>query len=59
MLLIWYTPPRAGAMPPNRYYQEYYRRKYDTIKDDELTLLLLWYQLNNIESYKEFDDGKD
>ena len=60
MLLVWYTPPRAGAKPtPAERYAEYYKRKYKQIRDDEVTLLLLWFEMNNIENYKEYQDGKD
>jgi len=50
MLLIWYSPPPgSGAYLTADQLAEYYRelpRERVTIVDDEETLLLLWWQLN-------------
>jgi hypothetical protein len=45
MLLVWYTPPRAGAQ---RHHANWLMRwrEYDNIRDDEEVLLLLWWAYN-------------
>lgn len=53
MLLVWYTPPAQGGYSVAQY-QQAVRRRNERIRDDEATLLLLWWQLN-----KEYDNGKD
>lgn len=53
MLLVLYTPPAQGGYSVAQY-QQAVRRRNERIRDDEATLLLLWWQLN-----KEFDNGKD
>jgi len=51
MLLIWYTPPRAGAQ---QVYANWLmrRREYNYIEDEEETLLLLWWGLINLQETK-------
>ena len=57
MLLLWYTPPQKGAVLAGQYAPLARLRRDLQIRDDEVTLLLLWWQLNEMQEYKELNNG--
>ena len=56
MLLLWYTPPRQTGYTTAQY-QARLQRDY-RIRDDEFTLLSLWWMLNRFEQPSIIEQGE-